>query len=177
MKFSSDILARLLAATGKGASRAALQAQDLDIAPQYIPILTPMGPLARFAGVVATDVQRESTITSLNVATPPSTGATVRPVIALGRGAWDITLQLDCVSDYSGAVPNNLASVQIQDPTGGAVGPLMRFYASANVPQHGSLKFQLVLSDDNWIIQLNSGATIAGQNHNEQLSVYAARLL
>lgn len=177
MKFSSDILARLLAATGKGASRAALQAQDLDIAAQYIPILTPVGPLARFAGVVATDVQRETTAFSLNVATPPATGATVRAVLALGRGAWDITLTLDTDADFTPAVLTTLAAAQIQDPTGGAAVALIRHFAAANVPQHSAIRFPLVLSEDNWIIQLNSGVTAAAQNHNEQLSVYAARLL
>lgn len=179
MKFSSDLLSKLLLATGRQTGREALQAQDLQLLPVLMPVATVPGPLQRFGGFDNSVIERESFIARQSASQGPSSGQIVRTIVLVGRGLWRIVAQLDSMADYTLAPTSNNGSafLVLADSSAAANAiVLAEHWAAANVPQHTTLNFDLLLPDDNWAFNVTNGVTGVGQTNINSATIIASRL-
>jgi len=175
VKLSTTLLAALLQATGRQAARAALQAQDVDVPPTVLPVLSAVGQQTRMLGFSATTPARESFTTTGARTQPPSTGANTLTLCTFGQGMWRVFCELDSQADWTALQTS--AEVRLQDPTGASANRLMQHVSAANVPQHTSFTVDLLVPDDGWTIQLVTGSTVAAQNTQSWAQLFVNRLL
>lgn len=175
MRISTDLLAVLARAVDSLPSDTD---QDFHLAPVLAPILQLVKTIGRLSGFSASSIQRQSFITSSNLNQAASSATQTTTLATLGRGLWHIRLELAGVSSFTQVFDATtwLIRAQFTDPGATSVSPLLLFNV-ANVPQFARGNYFLLLTEDNWQISVNEGATGAAQTTQSMISIWAEKLL
>lgn len=175
MRFASDLLYRMLRATGSGDAFPA--SQDLELPPVLIPFITVPGPISRGAGFTGAAVQRESFTTSLGVTNAGVAAAFTQTIATFGRGLWEVGVRLAYGANFTTVFDGNavLMTVLLRDPSAGDRVFLQTFAVTA-FPQNVGVRGHYLFEDDGWSLIASVGATAAGQAHQGQFMVLASRL-
>jgi len=176
VKISSDVLARVLQATGKQAGIEALQAQDLQVIPAFYPMLRAMGPIQRFGGFAPGARQTDTFMRRDAVAQNGVNPGTDKLLATFSRGLWRITGQLRSMCDFTPAGITSAGFVNFVDDLGN-ITSWLETIEFLNLPQQANAQWEVCFPTDDWTLHFVTGQSGAGQNVFVSTSIYAERLL
>lgn len=160
MRYTSDLLYRLIRATGTGDPEPAAQA--LEIPDGLLATISVPGVLAAGLSAPATALRRDSFITEVNRTQPASNVEVQTTVATLTRGLWRLDVNFVHHASFTQGPGNFGGRLRLQDPQGNS-GNLAALPNIATVHQVVSLSLIVLLDRDSWLISFAQTATGVGE--------------